>query len=450
MAARIVGRKPKPRALIQGFDDEIAEKLMGLFPTTRRIGSLGEVAQDEWDVLITTETVYGAIPRLWVVAFNGTVMSWSPGGPRVITLGQCQFSGRKPQECPSIRWSGRVKATEFVVPDNLPGPIERLIDATLLPAAREHEDHMELLPDDLTLLQEWPSVVLPFLLLRTGRCVAGRFPRVGGRTECWCLPEYMKDMAPQWVEAALGEWYKRDPQTFPSAAWVDAPRWRTSDENGLADQLEALRGKRAEMLASMAAAEEALLAKLGEAKQAAEARERTLLKGTGEGLEAVVAECLTDLGFNVQNMDKVYPSRDRREDLQVTDSDNPGWVALVEVKGYTTGARVNDLLRFGRFRTRYVQDHGEDAAAVWYVVNQFNEDDPGIRPPVLASNEAELETFAANGGLAIDTADLFQLWMAVRGGSVTATQARAALVRATGRFVFSQALGQAQESDQLR
>lgn len=31
-------------------------------------------------------------------------------------------------------------------------------------------------------------------------------------------------------------------------------------------------------------------------------------------------------------------------------------------------------------------------------MNQLNEDDPEIRPPVLASNEMELETFAADGG----------------------------------------------------
>jgi hypothetical protein len=445
VAGRIVGRQPKPRALIQGFDDEVAQQLVGLFPTARRIDWLGEVAQREWDVLITTKTVHDAKPHLWVVAIGCTRKSW-PGDPPV-TLGQCQFSGRKLEECPPIMWRGSFKAGEFVVPDNLPAPIKRLVDATLLPAMREHEDHQVLWPIDINFLLEWRSVVLPFLLLTTGNCVAGRFPRAGGPTECWCLPGYMEDMTPQWVKVALGEWYKRDPQTFPSAAWVDAPQWRTSDENRLAGQLEELRSKRAEMLASMESAEEALLTKLGEAKQTAEARERTLLKGTGEGLEAIVAECLTDLGFNVQDMDQVYPLGKRREDLQVRDPATPDWVALVEVKGYATGAKVNDLLRFGRFRTRYVQDHGEDAAAVWYMVNQFNEDDPGVRPPVLASNEAELETFAADGGLAIDTADLFQLWMAVREGSVTATQARAALVRATGRFVFSlEASSEAQQS----
>ena len=138
-----------------------------------------------------------------------------------------------------------------------------------------------------------------------------------------------------------------------------------------------------------------------------------------EWREAVTADCFADLGFDVMEMNQVYPPKDRREDLQVRDPDTPGWTALVGVRGYSTGARVNDLLRFARYRIRYVRDHDEDVSAVWYFVNQFNEDDPEIRPPVLASNEVELETFAADGGLVIDTADLFQMWRAVQDGSMT-------------------------------
>jgi hypothetical protein len=433
LAGRVVGRKPQPRALIQGFDDEVADRLMGLFPTVRRIEWLEEVAQEEWDVLITDKTVHGAAPHLWVVAFGGAFKAWHKNIPA--TLGQCQFPAREPEEAPHVRWSNRVKASEFTVPDGLPGALERLVDTTLVPAAREHDDHWTLQPDDMPSMLEWQEILTPFLLVRRS-CIAGKFRRVGGLTECWCLPDYMEETAPQWVEAALGEWYKHDPHVFPSAAWRDSRRWRTSDENRLADQLEELRGKRAEVLAVMAVTEEALLAKFGEAKHAAEGRERVLVDGAGERLEAVIADCFADLGFDVKEMNQVYPQGDRREDLQVRDPDTPGWTALVGVRGYTTGAKVNDLLRFGRYRIRYVREHGEDVGAVWYVVNQFNEDDPEIRPPVLASNETELETFAADGGLVIDTADLFQMWRAVQDGSMTAAEARATLIKATGRFVF--------------
>lgn len=36
----------------------------------------------------------------------------------------------------------------------------------------------------------------------------------------------------------------------------------------------------------------------------------------------------------------------------------------------------------------------------------------------------------------IDTADLFQMWRAVRDGSMTAAEARAILIKTTGRFAF--------------
>jgi hypothetical protein len=191
------------------------------------------------------------------------------------------------------------------------------------------------------------------------------------------------------------------------------------------------------MLSKIEAQERTLADQFKEAKRAAESRERLLLTGTGDALKDTVRACLVDFGFEVRDMDTVYPQGDRREDLQVIDPDTPEWVALVEVRGYTNGARVNDLPRLGRFRNRYFRDHGQDPSAAWYVVNQFIGDDPQTRQPILASNESELESFAQEeAGLAIDTAELFQLWMAVKEGGIPTTQARANLMTAVGRFVF--------------
>ena len=108
----------------------------------------------------------------------------------------------------------------------------------------------------------------------------------------------------------------------------------------------------------------------------------------------------------------------------------------MEVRGYRRGAQVRDLLRIQRFRTRYLKDNDKDADRLWYVVNQFCEGDPENRPTVLASNEAELEAFAEDNGLAIDTTHLFQLWMAVREDRLAAEEARSRLMQAQGRFTF--------------
>jgi hypothetical protein len=137
-------------------------------------------------------------------------------------------------------------------------------------------------------------------------------------------------------------------------------------------------------------------------------------------------------------MDKIYPENDRREDLQLTAPEAPDWLALVEVRGYRRGAQVNDLMRLERFRTRYVRENATEPKAIWYVVNQFFENDPSTRPPILQGNNAELATLGDGGGVAIDTADLFLLWMAVKEGRLTAEEARSRLVETQGRFTFEE------------
>lgn len=432
--ARLIGRLAKPRVLIRGFDDDVADQLASLFPTSRRISNLPEVAQNEWDVLLTTKSVHEADPHLFVI---GIGCDFNPGARAVYgrdTFGKCQLPNVPPDECPSVSWGGSVKERELVVPDGLPPAIRRLVERTLVPKVQEEADHPTLTINIPSYLSEWTEVFRAFLLTNRGRFLAGRFTRAGSDAECWCLPRSMEAFAPFWVEAALAEWSKLAPATFPSAAWVDLPQWRTPNENRLASRLDELRAKRIDLLARMQEAEEALEAELTKAKQTAEGHERALLTGTGEDLEAVVGTCLSELGFTVQRMDEVYPEGDRREDLQVTDPTKPGWTALAEVKGYMAGAKVTDLMKLGRFGKRYLQDHGRAADASWYIVNQFSGDDPDARSLVLASNEAELAAFAEDQGLAIDTRDLFQLWMAVREGRIQPDHVRNRLTASVGRF----------------
>jgi hypothetical protein len=177
---------------------------------------------------------------------------------------------------------------------------------------------------------------------------------------------------------------------------------------------------------------------LQDARMAADGRERGLLTLQDEPLVKAAIECLRDLGFDVQDMDAVNPEHDRREDLRVHHSSHPGWVALVEVKGYKGGARANDLMQIGKWVKRYMQEtKGVSPSATWYIVNQFRTRDPATRQPVLETNQAELETFASEDGLAIDTRDLFRLWRAVSSGALSAHHAAALLVGKTGRFEFT-------------
>jgi hypothetical protein len=137
---RIVGRRPKPRALLQGLDDSVVEKVQDLFPTSRAIEQLDEVAQAEWDVLVTTRTVDRVASHLQVVAISAPLDLMG----RSTSLGQWHLAGRKIQDSPSAGWTRSVKASEFVVPDDLPPAISRLVERTLLPLVAQNESHWTL------------------------------------------------------------------------------------------------------------------------------------------------------------------------------------------------------------------------------------------------------------------------------------------------------------------
>lgn len=286
------------------------------------------------------------------------------------------------------------------------------------------------------------KLIRPFLETRSGYPLAGSFPREGGLAECWCLPEYVKDDMPVWLEAAIQEWCKVRPDTFPPSplvAWVKRPEWQTPSEKQRANEYAAMRARhtkeRMELQAQQRTQEEASLADLEAIKQEADRNERILLSGAGDALVQITATCLSDLGFDVKRMDELRTNKaDLLEDLQILDPNVPGWITLVEIRGYTGGAKVNDLLRLQRFRRRYLRDTKQDADAVWYIVNQLIGQDPSTRQPILASNQADLDAFAEDGGLAIDTAELFRLWIAVRDGRIDRTQAHTILRQAVGRL----------------
>ncbi|WP_075764688.1 maleylpyruvate isomerase N-terminal domain-containing protein [Actinoalloteichus fjordicus] len=135
-------------------------------------------------------------------------------------------------------------------------------------------------------------------------------------------------------------------------------------------------------------------------------------------------------------MDTVFPQGQRREDLRVRDPDEPGWEAIVEIKGYTRGAQVNHLARIRRWASRYATDHGRAPDALWHVVNHFRTTDPSARPVVLPDDDA-LVDLVAEGGVLIDTRDLFTAARDVQAGTVAA-DVRKLLCGARGRWNHSE------------
>ncbi len=439
MPSRVIGEQAKPRALIFGFDDAMAKRIGALFGSWKPIKDFGEVDQQEWDVVVTTRSVVQAEHHLYVIATGCDAYALGMGGQVPSAFGPFH----NPAEPDNIykgwiNFTGDSRARELEVPAGLPSSITRLIETQLVPLSRQETVHRWLAPSVTSpeYDQAWENALEPFLTTRRNQCLAGRFPRPGAESECWCFPSYAVSLAPAIVEVALGEWRKRDSRTFPQSDWSNNPQWRTPTENRITGELDELQAKRQAVLRQLGEAQERLETELLEAKRNAEGRERLLLTGQRDDLVGVTIDCLSDLGFGVTNMDEIYPAGELREDLQVTTPEVPDWIALVEVRGYRRGAQTTDLQRIERFRRRYLRDNGRDADAAWYIVNQFNTGDPGTRPPVLVSNEDDLALFADDNGLAIDTTDLFRLWMAVKDGRVTSEQARPLLVGKRGRFEF--------------
>jgi len=133
------------------------------------------------------------------------------------------------------------------------------------------------------------------------------------------------------------------------------------------------------------------------------------------------------MGFEVENSDLTAAPGDNLEDLIVCDPGHPGWVALVEVKGYTKGAQTAALTQCARFSSRYALKHRREPDALWYIVNQFLTKDPEDRQPVLHGNDQDVEAFAEADGLIMDTIELFRSLMRLRRGELTGVQVRAAL-----------------------
>jgi hypothetical protein len=162
MLARVIGKNPKPAALIVGFDEAIAERIGELFPVHRVIDLVHEVEQKEWDVLITTRSALGADYHLYVIGigcdayappgraelpssfgnYHHDTPRRGPARPRAQPSG-AQPSGAQPSGVPlpgvqsprSVHWAGDSRARELHIAENLPASIERLVMTKLVSCA---------------------------------------------------------------------------------------------------------------------------------------------------------------------------------------------------------------------------------------------------------------------------------------------------------------------------
>lgn len=253
---------------------------------------------------------------------------------------------------------------------------------------------------------------------------------------CWAIP-YRSTTPELWLAAALQEWRKTDATRFPDVSpWRAREPWITSDEITVMSELEALESERKRALSEFATREQALIAAVQDAHLVAEHGPRRLLTAQSDELVDAVKVAFERLGFDVTDVDEVRTANGmvRVEDLHLTDPDNPDLRILAEVKGYTGGAKARDLIQISQHVVRYVQREGVAPDRTWYVVNQFLNKDPDLRQPPLVGATEDVDAFADEGGLVIDTRELFRLAEMTSAGRVTQIEARSQLVSQRGIF----------------
>lgn len=240
-----------------------------------------------------------------------------------------------------------------------------------------------------------------------------------------------------WLRAALAHWRALYPDEFPSAGEALTERWKTQAELAAEADIAAFEVETERLLQERERGRTALVDAAANVARTAETRERRLLNGQGDDLVDAVSDALSTVGFTVADSDASDANKTaKREDLQVTLESRPGWVALVEVKGYARGgAKMNDLRQLAKAVAIFEHRNGREPDAQWYIVNAMFDKAPDERPIPLDSNAEDVELFAQEGGLVIDTRQLFLLLKGVVAGRCSAEDAQGSLY-ATGVYFF--------------
>ncbi|MFE2513934.1 hypothetical protein ACFXG9_00860 [Streptomyces mirabilis] len=421
-----LGELPHPRILIHGFEEEstLVSHVQKIAPTVRLIQSneLFQIRQQEWDALITRGAITGQRDSLCVFQVGGSPVGSTHGenGDQISVLAKFKSN-----------------ATHFILPTALNSDIRSLVRDKLVPHIQERPintiwsfQHGTGTP--LLAPSSWANIE-PFLTDADGCVLAGRLKR--GKKETWWIPDIGCNLV-QWLSAAMEAWSLRDPSAFPiREEWKERDAWKMPAEKILDGQLKKVHEKIANTVKQLTKEAEELSAAIAEKSAEVDAQERLLLTAQGDELVDCVELTLSEFGFTVINVDKTISTPgDRREDLRVTDPDDSDWTAIAEVRGYSRGAQLNDLLRLSRFATRFVKETGTEPSSVWYMVNQEIKKDPDTRQTPLASNRDEVETFAESGGAVIDTRDLFRILTWFQAGEIDSATARQMLKTTTGRF----------------
>lgn len=227
-----------------------------------------------------------------------------------------------------------------------------------------------------------------------------------------------------WFRAFLHDVHEADPEGIPRAPpLVASPAdWYTPEEQQLAAEIEAVEEEAERLLVERERLLDECEALVGELRLAGEKADkgiRRIIWEDGDNLVEAVKEVLTNLGFQMQDMDAgLKQGEAKREDLRLTLEERPGWEAIVEVKGYNKGTRTNDARQIGQFRVRYAAERGKSPDLTLWIANPHRNEDPSSRP---APDNNVRETAETIETVHVSATDLYRQWTLVANGSLEAS-----------------------------
>ncbi|MET8271685.1 hypothetical protein [Streptomyces sp. NPDC005096] len=291
--------------------------------------------------------------------------------------------------------------------------------------------------------------ITPLIREKDGEICCGWWQREGGqRVEMWWFPAHSPGLN-SWRSAIYAKWHSILPADFPKDTddWARSPEWMTAQEVASHDALDEHRKETERILLARKSEELNLQERLQATRSEIDSTTRLLLTAQGKPLVSAVISALTKFGFIViDSDDDKEKGAYLLEDLKVSYGE---WVSLVEVRGYAKGAKTSDFQRIERAVRHYEREHSKVPNGRWYVVNQNIKTSPSSRPAVLAGATDDIEVFAEEHGLVVDTRDLFKLVKYVEEGDLSPSAVRAYLMGSTGVLNSSIAL-EAHTSETVR
>lgn len=394
-----------------------------MVPTAHIVHEGAEVPETEYDLLVTCADDAGMrSPHMHVLSFGARELDPLPPPENLHMLGPTY----------PLR-TNRTLATEVSIPATVVPEdralLERTVVANIPPGEKFTWTHLG--GGKVVALIELGTERLPYAFLWA------RTPQDGAATSLVLPPETTDHRA--WLAWFLRRLHKTDPDTFPGDPdWTTAREWSTSRTLSLEDELSALHKERAQLLAQLEVKERAAVSQLEDARAADKVGYQRLLTADGDELESAVQDVLAEFGFSAQNMDGHHDqvTKAKLEDLRVSDPEDPEWIALVEIKGYTKGAKTNDVNQIlGRPMRAYILETGREPSAVWHIVNPERAVDPSTRNDAVPNN-LDLEGLTDAGGALIETRQLFLALRDVQSGKAEAAAIRHSLKNARTRWDY--------------